>query len=173
MNLKENIRTALLLALGFILHQITPAIFLGMKFDFLLIFIFISVFINPKKNNIILTSLLGGLISAMTTSFPGGQLPNIIDKLVLGLFLFVIMRIFQNKLNTFKLAFIGFFGTIISGSVFLLSALIILSADLNVFSMVKVVVIPAAIINMIGTVFVYKIVAKSMKLSKISSISNN
>ena len=73
MNLKNNIVTTLLLAIGFILHYITPGILGGMKFDFLLIFIIISLLINRKFGNAILTGLLGGILSAMTTTFPGDK----------------------------------------------------------------------------------------------------
>ena len=51
MNFKKNIFTALLLAVGFILHQITPGILGGMKFDFLLIFILISILLNNTFKN--------------------------------------------------------------------------------------------------------------------------
>src|SRR5690554_479311 len=94
MNLKNNIVTTLLLAIGFILHYITPGILGGMKFDFLLIFIIISLLINRKFGNAILTGLLGGILSAMTTTFPGGQIPNILDKIITCLVLFIIIRIF-------------------------------------------------------------------------------
>ena len=39
MKLKENIFTTLLLAIGLILHYITPGILGGMKFDFLLVYL--------------------------------------------------------------------------------------------------------------------------------------
>ena len=95
MKLRNNIFTALLLTIGFVLHQITPGILGGMKFDFLLAFVFISLLLNSSLHNAILTGLLGGLLSAMTTSFPAGQIPNIIDKISTCLFLFIIIKIFH------------------------------------------------------------------------------
>src|SRR5690606_33145384 len=92
MKLKNNIFTTLLLAIGLIMHQITPGILGGMKFDFLLIFMFVSLLLNHRFENAILTGILGGLLSAMTTSFPGGQIPNIIDKLVASLVIFVLIK---------------------------------------------------------------------------------
>ena len=111
MKLREYIFTTFLLAIGLILHQITPGIFGGMKFDFLLIFMFVSILINVKLKNIILTALLGGLLSAMTTTFPGGQLPNILDKIVTCIVVFGLIRLFKNYyLNIFVVGLIGGIG---------------------------------------------------------------
>ena len=72
MRLKNNIFTALLLAIGYIMHQITPGVLGGMKFDFFLAFMFVSLLLNPRFENVMLTVLLGGIITAMITTFPGG-----------------------------------------------------------------------------------------------------
>ncbi len=168
MKLKENLITTLLLTIGLLLHYIVPGIFMGMKFDFLLIFIFIAVLVNPKPKNIILASLLGGLMSSMTTSFPGGQLPNMIDKIITGCFLYLVLGLVKNRLNTFSIASLGALGTLVSGSVFLASAKLILSLDINVLSLVKFVVLPTALINSIGTVFLYNIVARSLKIARVN-----
>jgi len=53
-----------------------------MKFDLLLTFMFIAIAINPTFKNTVLSGLLSGIITAMTTTFPGGQLPNLIDKMI-------------------------------------------------------------------------------------------
>ncbi|NLV89774.1 MAG: tryptophan transporter [Tissierellia bacterium] len=164
MKLKDYIFTTFLLAIGLILHQITPGIFGGMKFDFLLIFMFVAIFINTKFKNVILTGLLGGLLSAMTTSFPGGQLPNILDKIVTCLVVFVLIRLFKNNYqNIFIVGLIGGIGTFVSGMTFVVSAAFIVGLPAPMKVLVTGIVIPTALINILGTVFVYRLVNKSLK----------
>lgn len=169
MKLQNNIFTALLLAIGFILHQITPGIFGGMKFDFLLSFIFISLLINDTFKNTILTALLGGLLSAMTTTFPGGQIPNIIDKLITCIVLFFVIKYLRRfDFNSLLVGFISGLGTFISGTVFLLSALLITELPVSFKILLTTVVLPTILVNAVVTVFIYQIVKHAMKISKIS-----
>ena len=170
MKLKENIFTALLLAIGFILHQITPGILGGMKFDFLLSFIFVSLLLNNTFNNAILTGLLGGLLSAMATSFPGGQIPNMIDKLLTCLIVFVILKSLERfNLKTFVIGFVSVLGTFISGMIFLLSALFISGLPAPLGALIITVVIPTTIVNGLGTVFIYGTIKKALRMSGIST----
>jgi len=169
MKLKNNILTALLLAIGLILHQITPGIFGGMKFDFLLSFIFISILINNSFKNAILTGLLGGLLSAMTTTFPGGQIPNLIDKLITCIVLFIVIKFLSRfNFNNLLVGFISGLGTLVSGTVFLLSALLITGLPMPFILLVKTVVLPTIIVNTILTAFIYQIVKHAMKVSGIN-----
>lgn len=168
MKLKDNIFTALLLTIGFILHQITPGILGGMKFDFLLSFIFISLLINSTFSNAILTALLGGILSAMTTTFPGGQIPNLIDKLLTCLILFVVIKNIRHfKLNYFIVALISGFGTFISGTTFLLSALLITGLPVPIEILMLTVVLPTILINGLGTAFLYGVIKRALKISGI------
>lgn len=169
MKLRNNIFTTLLLAIGFILHQITPGILGGMKFDFLLIFMTASLLLNPKFDNVILTGLLAGLLSAMTTSFPGGQLPNIIDKMLACLSLYPIIKYLDSfKANSIVVGLIGSLGTFISGTVFLGSAKLIVGLPVSMKMLIRGIVIPTTFINGIGIVFVYGIIRKAIKLSGIA-----
>lgn len=166
MKLKENLITALLLAMGLIMHQLVPGILFGMKFDFLLIFMFIAMLINPSRKNIVLSSLMGGLISAMTTSFPGGQLPNIIDKLMTGLILYLPLQLVATRDNKFYIGLLGLVGTLISGSLFLIMAGLLTEVNIELFSLIKLVVLPTSLINSLATVFLYSIVKRSLRLAK-------
>ncbi|NLY46991.1 MAG: tryptophan transporter [Tissierella sp.] len=157
MKLKDHIFTTLLLTIGLILHHITPGILGGMKFDFLLIFIFASLLLNTKFDNIILTALLGGLLSAITTTFPGGQIPNMIDKMVTCLSMYLVINFFKKyNLNIITLGIIGALGTFISGMTFLVSALFITGLPVPLPVLVTGVVLPTVAVNTVGIVFVYK-----------------
>lgn len=164
MNLKNNIFTTLLLAIGLIMHQITPGILGGMKFDFLIIFMLIAILLNPNFGNALLTGLLGGILSAITTTFPGGQLPNIVDKLVTCLVLYLLINTLKRyNSNYIIIGFLGGIGTFVSGMVFLSSALYIVGLPAPFTALVIGIVMPTAIINTIGTVFIYKIVKTAMR----------
>lgn len=168
MKLKNNIFTTLLLAIGLIMHQITPGILGGMKFDFLLIFMFVSLLLNTKFHNAILTGILSGLLSAMTTTFPGGQIPNMLDKIVTCLVLFVLIK-YLSKFNNNPLVIglLGGIGTFVSGMVFLTSAALITGLPVAMKILVISVVIPTTIVNSIGTVFIYNLVKVAIKRSGI------
>lgn len=164
MRLKDQIMTTLLLTIGLLLHYITPGLLGGMKFDFLLIFILASLLINSKFDNIILTGLLGGLLSAMTTTFPGGQIPNIIDKMVTCLSMYLVINFFKRySLNVIKVGIIGALGTLISGITFLRSALFITGLPMPLPLLVKGIVLPTAIVNTMGIVVIYKTLITTMK----------
>lgn len=157
MKLKENIFTTLLLSIGLILHYITPGLLGGMKFDFLLIFIFASLLLNSKFDNVILTALLGGLLSAMTTTFPAGQIPNMIDKMVTCLSMYFVINFFKkHQLNTITVGIIGSLGTFISGMTFLTSALLITGLPAPMAVLVTGIVIPTVVVNTVSIVLVYK-----------------
>jgi len=169
MKLKNNIFTTLLLAIGLIMHQITPGILGGMKFDFLLIFMVVSLLLNYKFENAILTGILGGLLSAMTTTFPGGQIPNILDKIVTSLILFVLIKYLSKfNINFLVVGILGGIGTFISGIVFLTSAALIVGLPVPIGVLITGIVIPTTIVNFIGTIFVYKLVKIAIKRSGIA-----
>lgn len=169
MRLRNNIFTALLLAIGFILHHITPGILGGMKFDFLLSFMFVSLLLNPKLENAIVTGLLGGILSAMTTTFPGGQIPNMLDKVLTCLILFIFINFLRRyNMNTLIVALIGGLGTFISGMIFLISAAFIVGLPVPIEVLIISIVVPTTILNAIGIVFVYRLVKIALKASRIA-----
>ncbi|WP_120170416.1 tryptophan transporter [Thermohalobacter berrensis] len=174
MNLRKSILTALLLAIGFILHQIVPGTLGSMKFDLMLSFIFVSLLINNNFKNAILTALLGGIITALTTTFPGGQIPNLIDKLITCVILFFLIKFLSKiKLNNFSVGVISFIGTIISGTVFLLSALLIVGLPVPFKVLFIGIVLPTSITNTFITIIIYKAVLTALKLSGIKIAAEN
>lgn len=168
MKLKNNIFTTLLLAIGFILHQITPGILGGMKFDFLVAFMIVSLILNHKFENTLLTGFLAGILSAMATTFPLGQIPNVIDKVLTSIILTILINLlskFNFKLNAIAIALIGGLGTFISGMIFLASATFISGLPAPMLSLIVTIVVPTSILNTIGTAFIFKIVKLSLRAS--------
>ena len=166
--LRKNILTALLMAIGFILRQLIPGLIGGMKGDIMLSVIFVSLLINREFKNALLTGLLGGLITAMTTTFPGGQLPNVIDKLITCMVVYYMIKLLSRfEGNTAVTGAIAFVGTVISGSIFLASALVISGLPAPFTTLFSVVVLPTAGVNIFMTLVVYSTVKTAIKVSGI------
>ncbi|NLP45714.1 MAG: tryptophan transporter [Epulopiscium sp.] len=168
MNIKKSIITALLIAIGYILHQIVPGALGGMKFDIMLSMIFVALFINQDFKNTIITAILGGTITAMTTTFPGGQIPNIIDKVVTCIAVYGMLKATQNfRHSKIRIGLISFVGTIISGSVFLGSALVFVQLPVSFTTLFIGIVLPTSITNVLITSLIYEVIQKSMRVAGI------
>lgn len=151
MNLKKMITSSLLLAIGMILHQITPPILFGMKPDMLLSMMFIAIVIANDKKMSLLIGLAAGILTAITTTFPGGQLPNIIDKLVTCGAIFLFLKLSGTRIHSqLQMILISVVGTLISGTVFLTSAYVIVGLPGPFFALMLAVVLPATLINTIA-----------------------
>lgn len=169
MNLRKNILSALLLALGFILHQIVPGSIGGMKFDIQLTMLFIIIAVNMDFKNTIITSLASGIITALTTTFPGGQIPNVIDKIITSLITYFLLLALTKVLNKqIAIIIVGFISTIISGTVFLASALLIVGLPAPFTALFIGVVLPTAITNIFLTSIMYNLVNVSQKAVKLN-----
>ncbi len=163
MKIKSITLTSLLLAMGFILHSIVPGFF-GMKFDIFLSFLFLAIIICPTIENALLAGVAGGLITALTTTFPAGQIPNVIDKIITALFVFLLVKLFQSiKNNNVKMGMIGFFGTLVSGSVFLTSALFLVGLPAPFNILFVTIVLPTALTNTAVTIVVYNAFSMALK----------
>ncbi|MDF2699679.1 MAG: Substrate-specific component TrpP of tryptophan transporter, partial [Haloplasmataceae bacterium] len=123
--------TALLLSIGLVFHAVVPPFFFGVKPDFILSFMFIAFLLNAKYTNAFLIGVAGGILSGLTTSLPGGFFPNVIDKIITMNVVFVLYTVLNSIFkNIIKARFdqnfiiapiLSLIGTIISGTVFLLS----------------------------------------------------
>ena len=174
LNTKKMVINALLLAIGAILHQITPALGLPMQPDFALAMLFIIMIINNNDYKITLISaIITGIFTALTTKFPGGQLPNIIDKLVNANIMFLVITLINkmcdfikitNKLQSNILVLLTFpIGTLVSGVTFLISAQLIVGLPANFSMLFITIVIPAVLINTIGGFILYHVISLSLK----------
>ena len=164
MNTKKMTLSAILIAVGYILHQIVPGIpFLGgMKMDFLLIMMFFSIFMMDTYREVLAVAMVCGIISAMTTTFPGGQIANLVDKVITGsLVYFVYNNIMQSLPKVVKVSVIGLLGTIVSGAIFLLVGLKVSGAPISFMDLFIAVVLPTSVLNMILTLFMEKVMERA------------
>lgn len=168
-NLQKLIFNSILLAAGLMLHQFMPPIFLGMKPDFLLSMMFIAIILSDDYKSALIIGIAGGILSAATTGFPGGQIPNMIDKFVTCNFVYLLMRIFKFKFvlnkaaSQIQMAVISVSGTFVSGTVFLLSALLIVGLPGTFKSLFMIVVIPAMLLNTVIVAVVYNALCIALK----------
>ncbi len=140
--------SAIFMALGLVMHFLVPPIFGGVKPDFLLSMMFISLIIAGDIREAILIGVAGGIMSALTTSFPGGQIPNFIEKIIVAIIVFLLIQKFGKGLNKYQTVFIYALGTLLSGVLFLILALGI-TKQMNLFIPSLPVVLVAMVVNSI------------------------
>lgn len=181
-NTRKLVLNSILLAMGLLLHQITPALGLPIQPDIALTMLFTIMILNKGDyKNCLVAGIVTGIFTALTTKFPAGQLPNIVDKVITVNLVYLIMISIYNlpfikKLNNKKqdsivLTIILPLGTLISGCVFLGSAQILVGLPGSFASLFIVAVAPAIIINTVVGMFLFKTV--SMSVSRVSYKSTN
>ena len=153
MKTKQLTINALLLAVGFILHYVTPAIGIPMQIDFSLITLILVITLNKNSFNTCLASgVATGIFSGITTKFPLGFIPNILDKITTAIFVYLLIRLLDKTTLSSKIKSIAVnaVGTLISGTVFLVSALILVGLPAPFSVLFTTVVIPAIVVNTIA-----------------------
>ena len=152
MKTKQLTINALLLAVGFILHYFTPAIG-SMQIDFSLITLILVI--NLNKNNFgscIAAGIATGLFSGITSKFPMGMIPNIIDKIVTTVVAYLLIRLLDKTAlsSKIKAIVVNAVGTLVSGVVFLVSALLLVGLPASFSLLFVTVVLPAIVVKTIA-----------------------
>ncbi|WP_071396031.1 tryptophan transporter [Bacillus tuaregi] len=170
MNTKNLVALALLVGMGTVLHTVVPGFFLGMKPDMMLTMMFLGIILFPDKKSVLLLGLATGIISGITTTFPGGLFPNIIDKFVTSLVFFALILAFNKySKSIISVAVLTAIGTVISGVVFLGSAYLIIGLPGPFAALFATVVLPAAAVNTIVMIVLYPVAASILKRTKITN----
>lgn len=170
MNIRVLVMLSLLVGIGAVLHAVAPPFFFGMRPDMMLAMMFLGILLFPKAPYVLLLSLATGFISALTTTVPGGQLANIIDK-PLTAFAFFGLVLLTKKISHYKITSpaLAAVGTMISGSIFLSVVLYIIGLMEASFGVMFVtVVLPATAFNVIFVSIMYPIAQKIMKRTSLS-----
>ncbi|MGM0846389.1 MAG: tryptophan transporter [Bacillota bacterium] len=164
MNTKSLVALSLLVGIGAVLHAVIPGVFLGMKPDMMLTMMFLGILLFPDKKNVLLLGITTGIISGLTTQFPGGFVPNLIDK-PLTAFVFYLMVLGIKKYSTSIAGTVSLtaVGTIISGIFFLTSAYLIVGLPGAFLGLFAAVVLPATLVNAAAMFVVYPLVTTIMK----------
>ncbi|MUV36592.1 putative tryptophan transport protein [Lentibacillus sp. JNUCC-1] len=165
MNIRILIVMSLLVSMGAVLHAVAPPILFGMRPDMLLAMMFLGIMIFPKAKYVVLLSIVTGIMSALTTTVPGGEISNLIDKPITAFVFFGLFLLVRNKINGHISApVLTALGTIVSGSIFLSVALFIVGLMEGAFiPMFATVVLPAAVVNTIVMAVIYPVVQGILK----------
>ena len=150
---KQLVTNSLLLAVGFLLHYVTPAIGLPMQIDFSLITLILVINLNKNSfSTCIASGVATGIFAGLTTKFPMGLIPNIIDELVTTVAVYLLIRLLDKTTLSSKIKAIAVnaVGTLVSGIVFLGSALLLTGLPAPFSLLFTTVVIPAIAVNTIA-----------------------
>ena len=149
-NTKQLVINSLLLAVGFLLHYVTPAIGLPMQIDFSLITMILIINLNRNSFSTCLASgVATGIFSGLTSKFPLGFIPNIIDKITTAIVVYLLIRLLDKTTlhSRIKAVITNAVGTLVSGVVFLVSALLFTGLPAPFIVLFITVVIPAIVVN--------------------------
>lgn len=174
MSLRESIQVALLLAIGALLHMITPQILPGMKPDPSLAMLFVVVMLHRNIRAVILAGMVAALLATLTGT-PGMQVANLVDKFSTTLIVYlVLVKPFYGKINSKVFTgIIGLLGTMTSGAIFLTVGIFILGLDMNFSTLYATIVMPTALINAVVTMALYPLVVFSKSVVERTSSYNS
>jgi len=183
MSIRETAQIALLLAIGYVLHVIVPGYGAGMKPDTVMAMLIVIILMHRNFKTALTAGIAAGIIAALSTTFPGGQIPNIIDKTLTSMVVLLMTYILANPLEkmlgkaSFRIlgmraslgtflacGIIGFAGTVVSGIIFLGSALFLVGLPAPFEILFYTVVIPAALASSVAVMVLYPMVAVSKQL---------
>ena len=152
MKTKQLVINSLLLAVGFILHYVTPAIGLPMQIDFSLITLVLIINLNKNSFSTCLAAgIATGIFSGITTKFPLGFIPNIIDKITTAIAVYLLIKLLDKTAlhSKIKAIIVNAIGTLVSGVVFLASALLLVGLPAPFGVLFVTIVVPAVVVNTI------------------------
>ncbi|KGR90799.1 tryptophan transporter [Ureibacillus massiliensis 4400831 = CIP 108448 = CCUG 49529] len=168
MNTKNLVIMALLVGVGTVLYFVIPGYGGGMKPDFMVLMMFIGILLFPTFKEMFVLSISTGVLSGLFSTFPGGFVPNIIDKLITGIvFLVVVLLLKHLVTNLIVSTLLVGLGTILSGTIFLISAILIANLPPESFAALFVtVVLVTGGLNALAFFIIYPIITNILKRSK-------
>ncbi|WP_173917012.1 tryptophan transporter [Halobacillus sp. Marseille-Q1614] len=166
MNTRVLVLLSLLVGMGAVLHAVLPPFFLGMRPDMMLAMMFLGIILFPKLSYVGILGAATGLISALTTTVPGGQLANMIEKPITAVVFFGIYLALRRLLKRAAAPVLTAAGTLISGAIFLGLVLFVIGMMEASFGiMFATIVLPTAAVNTIAMLVIYPLAQSIMKRS--------
>lgn len=166
-NTKRMTTNAILIAIGAILHYITPLLSPAMQPDLSLAMLFIIMVYNKDYKTCVICGLIVGIFAGVTTKAPGGLFPNIIDKFMTANIMYCVLIPLRDKISKAKQMLILLpFGTLLSGTLFLTSYLLLGGIEVSALQpMFVAVVLPTAVLNVIIGFILYKAIEKTVLIT--------
>lgn len=170
MNTKNLVLMSLLVSVGAALYLVIPGINGGMKPDFMLTMMFVGILLFPNAKSVFLLGLTTGVISGLFSTFPAGFIPNIIDKFITAFVFFAVVLLIKKLATKLSVAVtLCGLGTILSGTIFLATAIFILGVDVPFGLLFLTVVLPAVLLNGVAFAIIFPIVVTLVKRSKLQT----
>ena len=165
MNTKRMVTNAILIAIGAILHQLTPGT--AMQPDLSLAMLFIIMVYNKEYKTSLICSVAVGIFAALTSKTPNGQLPNLIDKFITFNVIYLVLLPLRNKVSrNVQILTILPLGTLLSGTIFLTVLMILNGFPMKTFNTLFItVVLPTTALNIILGSILYKVVGRAIKIT--------
>lgn len=165
-NLRDFVLAGLLLAIGVVLHYITPSTGTPVKPDFLLAMLFLCLLCFEDVKVGFVAGVAAGVLSGLTTSVAGGFLPNLIDKIITTAVLIAVIYAVKRFVSMYILSIaVPIVGTILSGCVFLGAAILLGVLPSQAFGAAFVTaVLPAAVGNVILVVLLFGVIKQTSRL---------
>lgn len=174
MNTKNLVLMALLVAVGAALYIVVPSFNGGMKADFMLTMMFIGILLFPTFKETFLLAVTTGIISGLFSSFPGGFVPNVVDKFVTGfVFLLIILTLRKLAKHVVTQYIVVGLCTILSGTIFLSLALLLTDVPIDFKVLFISVVLTTTVLNIVVFGVVYPIITKLVKRSSFKTSFSN
>lgn len=163
-NTKKMIVNAILIAIGAVLHVASPTFGVAQP-DFALAMLFIIILINRDYKSALFSGIIIGIFTAITTKTVGGQLPNIIDKVVTANIAYLMLIPLRDRFNkNIQAIMLLIVGTFVSGTVFLTSMIAIVGIPFSALPTgLLSVVLPTACINVVLGVIIFNVVNQAIK----------
>ncbi|MEW9501665.1 tryptophan transporter [Jeotgalibacillus marinus] len=167
MNTRTLVVLSLFVGIGATLHLLIPGS-LYMKPDMSLLMMFIGILLFPGVKNVLLLGLATGVLAGLTTTFPGGFLPNLIDKPITAFLFYGIVIVTSKYARTvIGAALLTVLGTVTSGILFLGSAFLIVGLPAPFMALIVTAVLPATVLNGLLIGVMYPVVQSVMKRSSL------
>lgn len=174
MNTKNLMLMALLVSVGAALYLVIPGYGEGMKPDFMLTMMFIGIFLFPDVKSVFLLGATTGVISGIFTQFPGGFIPNIIDKFITAFVFFAVIILLRKAANHLIVStIIACCGTLLSGTIFLSVAIFVMGAKVPFGLLFVTVVLPTVAMNGIVFFIIYPIIKTLLKRTSFKTALSN
>ena len=140
MDTKRMVTNAIWIAIGAILHQITPGI--DMQPDLSLAMLFIIMVYNRDYKTSLICGIAVGIFAAITSKTPNGQLPNIIDKFITCNVMFLVLSVLRDRVSkTVQILTVLPLGTLLSGTTFLTVLMVLNGFPMETFKTLFVTVL--------------------------------
>ena len=169
MNTKKMEANAILIAVGAILHLITPSFF-GMQCDFSLAMLFIIIVFNKDYKTTLVCGIIVGIFAAYTSKLGGMAIvPNIVDKLITCNVMYLILLPLRNNISKInQIALLLPLGTLVSGTIFLTVLMMLsgLPGGMSFEALFMSVVVPTMAINTILGLAIFKTVEKIATMNR-------